>query len=266
MKIALCVSGQMRTFDNPGIISLNKKLVNKLSCDVFISTWSNRGVSLWSQVGRPDMIDLQNAFLVDSITEEKIMKSFDNVRAIEIENYDDFNNKIGNIDIKDLLNNDFNSRYNNKISSYPELYKIYKANRLKQAYEDSGNFKYDVVIRTRPDIAHINTDIDVHFHDLADSVYHMNTDSTFFPLPRIYSLFFFGNSKTMDIISDSYNAFLELVAMDSCHHLPAFDSPRLLYNQCIKNGICIKTIHRTVGDVFRIEEDFNEYVLRFKYT
>lgn len=254
----------MRTFDNPGIIDLNRKLVKQFSCDVFISTWSNRGVSLWSQVALPNLKNLHDVSLIDPITENMILNSFDNVKSIEIENYDDFTNQIESVRVKNLLNGDTKSMFNSKVTSYPEMYKVYKANRLKKNHEDVGQFKYDVVIRTRPDVAHINTDIDVHFHDLNDSIYHMNTDLTFFQLPRIYSIFFFGNSKTMDVISDSYSVFLELADMDSCNHLTQFDSPRLFYNQCTKNGIVVKTIQKTVGDVFRMEEDLDEYVSRFK--
>ena len=42
MKIAVCISGEMRLFDNPYVIS-GFKFINDLSPDIFISTWSHKG-------------------------------------------------------------------------------------------------------------------------------------------------------------------------------------------------------------------------------
>jgi len=42
MKIAICLSGHLRTFDKT-FRSIKEKLLDVYDCDVFISTWNNLG-------------------------------------------------------------------------------------------------------------------------------------------------------------------------------------------------------------------------------
>ena len=49
MRIALLICGQMRTFDHPKVLNYLNKLIEKFNCDVFLSTWNNRGISVWSE-------------------------------------------------------------------------------------------------------------------------------------------------------------------------------------------------------------------------
>ena len=44
MRIALLLCGQMRTFDHPKVNEYVNKLIDKFNCDVFVSTWKDRGV------------------------------------------------------------------------------------------------------------------------------------------------------------------------------------------------------------------------------
>ena len=60
MRIALLICGQMRTFDHPKVLNYLNKLIEKFNCDVFLSTWNNRGISVWSEHALKEQADSQN--------------------------------------------------------------------------------------------------------------------------------------------------------------------------------------------------------------
>ena len=76
MRTALLLCGQMRTFDHPKVLEYTNKLSEKFDCDVFISTWKNRGVSMWSVRSQnpelyKDDVDDENADGEYSIDDER---------------------------------------------------------------------------------------------------------------------------------------------------------------------------------------------------
>jgi hypothetical protein len=88
--------------------------------------------------------------------------------------------------------------------------KIYLCNELKRKYELDNNFKYDLVIRLRPDLM-IGEPIPI------DVVKNINKNTVYYPSVNKYDLFTsnrvigitdqfaFGDSNSMDVYSDAYN-------------------------------------------------------------
>ncbi|MDR0579039.1 MAG: hypothetical protein LBG21_00330 [Campylobacteraceae bacterium] len=176
MKIALCVSGQIR---NLNIDSDIVKLANILKADVFISTWDKGGATSAydrffpnssiakliigiDNAGRycydiesfkKQYPNLYNLFYLDNIvSKEHIISILPNIIDINIEHMpDDFDvsRMLHDVIYPKKLLEIMPKRY---MYSLPMFYKIWDANRLKSEYENKNDFKYDCVIRTRTDI------------------------------------------------------------------------------------------------------------------
>lgn len=124
MKIALCLSGFMRSFETT-FSNLNKYLLQNYNVDIFIATWNINDLHL------------------TSLEEPKILNTYKPVKC-NIE-------KIINFDILPLKHKNINNKRNiNSLLSM--FYKIEQCNNLKSQYEKENNFIYDCVIRFRPDI------------------------------------------------------------------------------------------------------------------
>jgi len=81
MRIALCISGELRTFNDENVIkNLNKYIIDDLSPDIFISTWEHVGYS-YHQNNNLDKIS--SSFLT-----EDLYKIYKNIKSINIENFD----------------------------------------------------------------------------------------------------------------------------------------------------------------------------------
>ena len=97
MKIALCLTGQYRTFDSDIVQkSLNHFVLNKYPCDVYFTTWKHRGISL----NHKNQIIYKDEF--EEITPDHILKYIPNA-IVDIEDYEGWKS---NLDSKyvDLLN------------------------------------------------------------------------------------------------------------------------------------------------------------------
>jgi len=87
-------------------------------------------------------------------------------------------------------------------------YNIFKTNQLREEYETSYNFKYDAIVRARPDVG-LNQIIDLRKFDLS-------TRGVFMPCPfyghpgrESNDLIGFGNSEVMSIYSNALHHFKE---------------------------------------------------------
>ena len=170
MKIAVCVSGQMRDFKSK-IPSWSEHLFERNDCDVFVSTWAESGIS--TDVNRlfPKGVGAYYASELENGAESFVEKyktlfpgykpnshvsiadihSYPNVRGVIVENlprnYETEKTLFG-ISYPKKLQELFPRRYHN-LSMF---FKIDQCNRLKTDYENKHGFKYDLVIRIRPDI------------------------------------------------------------------------------------------------------------------
>ena len=139
MKVALCLSGHLRTYDKT-YESIYKELYDKYEVDTFISTWKNLGNKKYAADD-----PLPEGELVDVETVKKIYNpvtiSMDDAEIEPIAQK-----------LKKLFEN---CKFGNgdKMSQLSiMLYKIWHANEMRRAYENQNKFKYDVVIRARFDV------------------------------------------------------------------------------------------------------------------
>jgi hypothetical protein len=258
-RIAVLIIGELRTFDNKDLISHNNKnLFDKYNCDVFISTWDNRGYSF----NHGNIINRNRHN--ENINENMIKSVYKRCKKINIENHkkwvDDLPKEYKNIYDKGLYNGDILS----PSTAFEQLYKLKNVNDLKNEYEKEFNFNYDIVIKFRPDMCLIES-IDHEYinnfckiNNTFNKLYHLNPPSIYDP-NRIYDIFFISNSQNMNIISESYENILKLINDPFDNGLDKVNACRLLYLQAIKNNIIVEDIPYCYGDIYR-GEDFNEYV------
>ena len=154
MKIALLLCGQYRTLLDSKVLSYQNKFISKYNVDVFLTTWDDPGISLWDIHQKKE-----NIYKEITLTESELSK-IKNLREFKIFNFQKFVNNLEDIEFKNKLNNyielsKFNrmEKYNpiDYLTSYPQLFTIYEANKLKRHYEKKHFFKYDIVIKSRPD-------------------------------------------------------------------------------------------------------------------
>jgi len=108
-------------------------------------------------------------------------------------------------------------------------YRIYEVNKLKREYEEYNNFKYDVVIRIRPDLL-LFSNIPIELSYLSDKIYipKYSGSNVIFKLFKVNNFLgfglcdqlSFGNSKIMDIYSDLYLYLEEKIFSDLKCKLP----------------------------------------------
>jgi len=143
MKIAICLSGHLRTFDRTHQ-SLTEQLLDKYDCDVFVSTWKNLGNAFAYHCAYTKGADKE-----DPIIDESIVKDIYNPLAIHMDDaeVEPVSNK---------LKIDYNGRKTQNGAHMAQimcmLYKIWDCNNLKKEQEEKQGFKYDVVVRLRFDV------------------------------------------------------------------------------------------------------------------
>lgn len=245
-KIAICISGEMRFFNHPLVINGYKKFIEPHNPDVFISTWDHVGVSM-----NHGYIDPNQNKPVDFSLEGSIKSVYHNIKSLRIENY---NKWIETIDT-DAKNKIYGGRYNPlTVNSYSQIYKICDSIKLKSQYEKDHNFNYDIVVRFRPDNLMVNQ---FNFEIDPNTIYNINFGGAYYP-KRIYDILFYGDSKSMDKISNTFIEYLNLLYHDFNNELCKRDACRLLYLQSMLSGLEVKTTNARLCDIYR-GQSFDEY-------
>jgi hypothetical protein len=147
MKVALCISGQMRQFEL-AYGSIKKYILDPLSPDVFIFTEKQRGIT--------NRVDFEGSKSKLDIVDKEEINSFFN--PTELEFFDppkNLHRKLHGVRIPDeLVNAESPPQSPNRWKgNLPNFYGIYKCNQMKSNYEYRKGFNYDLVIRLRPDLA-----------------------------------------------------------------------------------------------------------------
>ena len=132
-KIALCLSGYLRTFEEcyPSIL---KNIIADNDVDIFIHTYDKIGNSSGWRFPIDLSQDINMEFL-ENLPNLKVLaiQKWDNIKY-QFEKFRDLCPMVTNINVIATI-----------------FYKIYHCNELKKQYELENNFKYDLVIRTRGD-------------------------------------------------------------------------------------------------------------------
>jgi len=138
-NIALCISGQMRTYRKCyGFLLEN--ILNPLDPDVFIHTWRKQGGTTKNSGTSP---------VGDKIVTEQTLENLYSPVSVCIEdfNQDYFTQKDGVI-VPDELK-EATEHWKGNI---PMFYKMYECNKMKLRHEEREEFTYDIVIKIRPDL------------------------------------------------------------------------------------------------------------------
>lgn len=141
MKIAVCLAGHLRTFEKCHE-SLRKNVLDKYDCDVFISTWENRGNTLYHahyQKGYDESDERVDMELVNSIYKPCEM-IVENPLSEEI------------AAIKRPFTGMLSRNGANIENVVPMFYKMWNCNSLKRDYETKFDVKYDLTLRCRFDV------------------------------------------------------------------------------------------------------------------
>lgn len=133
------------------------------------------------------------------------------------------------------------SKNNLKPNTISMFEKIYKCNKLKSDYEKQFNFKYDIVIRMRPDIM-IYSDFDFSNFDkkyLYYPIYNGHAIDSYIDIPMLSNIAIpdqisYGSSEIMDKYS---NIYFDLYKKDD---FKCIMPERLLKKYLIQNKIPIK--------------------------
>lgn len=98
-----------------------------------------------------------------------------------------------------------------KLSWDPLFYSFEYSILLKQQYELENNFIYDVVVKARPDVVYDPRNRFPFHHNMPFATCYTSTSINRFPSefnkPCFDDVMFFGNSKTMDLMSGLYKYY-----------------------------------------------------------
>lgn len=221
MKIAICLSGHLRTYQHTigNFLKLRDFLKQLGEVDVFISTWDIlNSNSSWSrslnttsennnninekeiiELYKPTKINIQN---FNSLKHLFLTKNFTSFKPSE--------------ELKDSRRGDKDLLY-----SIPQFYKIFDCNSLKSLEENEKGFTYDFVIRQRFDHFFSNF-IDLNSLD-KDIVYigiehQYNLQDPKWTLSNGYSAcdqFAIGSSQNMDLYSSVYTNLSNLMKKET---------------------------------------------------
>lgn len=183
MKIAVCMSGHMRTYEK-SLPYIKEQLLNYHNCDIFIHTWEDKKTN-WNHV----------------IKEYK-------PKSICIEEQKQF---LDNYPNKHLTSQHIRSNLG-VIGMY---YKIYKCNELKIEHEKIYN-KYDIVIRIRPDgILNKKIEFEIEFEsEFLNNIYvTVGNNNTW-----ISDTFAYSSSENMNLYSNTYNHLNEFYDKENSLH------------------------------------------------
>lgn len=203
MRIAILLTGHFRTWNTTKFSFFNHILnVNKNhTIDIFIHTWNTMGYSSvgFDTIKSQELTDLDKEIIhkygcskhslqsplldVDSVISELKPKS------IVVENENSMKEKIYN----NISN--YQDAHDNVCfipNSYANYRNVFMCNNLKTEFENINKFKYDIVIRTRPDVLY-KRDM-IFTDDIKNKCVYMNNN-------YVNDILFYGDSYSMDIFN-----------------------------------------------------------------
>ena len=241
MRVAILYCGQMRTFDHPIPVSTIEQYLTPFNPDIFVATWSNRGISFAIENNHHQEESL-------TISAELLNAHYPKLITSSIL---DFNSWLEKLDpelakmyvgIKDT--------WGQPVTAIPWFNQMYIASQLKQQHESTHNFKYDVVLVTRPDIWILGIPA---FQEMkANTIYHTNIGRVYWP-NRIYANFFYGSSSNIDDLLTAWLDIKTLFQHPFNNGLDYRDPCRLLYIQACNKGINVETMPKYIADPYRFE-------------
>jgi hypothetical protein len=211
MKIALCLSGHMRTHVWAHQF-WQKNLLSLYDVDVFIHTWDTvgpRSFGKYSTEHNPVPREDYNSGILSSpeINISEVISTW-NPKQFVVDAYADFHDTFQKQIVPILNERDRRGipagfEHHHPLSVRSMLYKRFVCNQLKIEYEQVNNMKYDLVIQTRPDIVLTSPISDDILHDHSLLYFHNCRSVT--PDPEINDFGCIGSSENIDVWCDLYN-------------------------------------------------------------
>lgn len=249
MKTAICISGQLRCFDDPLILkNVFQYIINPLNADVFISTWRNRGSSFYL-----DWNKLKHSFDKNEIVDIQKIIDLYHPKKINVEDYNEWEkngmpDSIKNKTIKNgIIHNGLNAMF----------YKIYDANNLRKEYEEENNIKYDLVIRSRFDLIFVSPIEEEYLKNL-NVLWNNNCPYIYLPY-RVHDTFNFANAEIMNKFSEIYLNLPTYWADSRYPQLERHDPPRIIKVFCAEHNILDKSFKDRFYDVYYDKDYFTNF-------
>jgi hypothetical protein len=259
MKVAYCIAGELRTFDDENVRKYLKEFIlDPLNPDIFISVWDHVGSSKHQHLVPGGAEKISKDFTIESIKE-----SFPNIKDIKIENFDSW---LDNIDpyLKEVFLNwrdkgSFSGYGAGFASSIPYMYKTYDSISMKKKFEESNDFKYDIVLKGRPDLLFVNH-LNLTNYSKPNTVYHNNFGPRGWHWPnRIYDIFFYSDSDTIDKMMGVWPDYRSLIDDSFDNGCGRLDACRILFLQASRNGINVESYPKRFGEVYR-KDDIEHFI------
>ena len=232
MKVALCFSGGIRNFKD-NFESIRNCLIDPLEADVFIHGW----------YFKVDEIENKHKMYRKEETSQSEVLIYAKPKKYELEAY---NKEKEQEMINKFLIDKIQEKYKDKsdlCQLFPNtcgmLWSIYKSNLLKCEYEKEHNFKYDIVIRCRPDFEYY-TKLNFDILRLVDN------NTILLPLDNYaYNTqqcdkFAIGTSENMDYYS---NIQSQLIEYSNKYPNDFWDGPKIIKKHLTLKNIQIKWIY-----------------------
>ena len=232
MKIAICISGHLRTIKQ-NISTLISNVLDGNDCDLFIHTWDKVGIEKpvwWSPSG-----DSVNEYSYETIN---FIASQTKITACTIEKFIDF--------------------YDSKFDSYNQTnpcsfqgfvsmwYSKKKSFELATNYSQSTNTEYDIYFITRPDIQYEDK---IVFE--SDDNFHVNKNLFANFVGRLSDIFFYGNKAIITNVVKIIDNLEPLLKAN-------LDTEKLYKRHVEYLGMNLKTIEcgikqlRTSGEIIEV--------------
>ena len=187
--IALCISGQMRTF-RKCYGYLYENIIQVLDPDIFVHVWEKTGITTNARF----VNDIEN----DTVTHETLESLYSPESAV-IENFEQkYHTELDGVRIPRQLKKDSEGWKGN----IPMFYKMKKCNDLKSEVEREHGFRYDFVIRIRPDLM-VTEPIPEKVFENEEIVWYLNNDTK--AGQSISDQFAISSSANMDYYTSVWN-------------------------------------------------------------
>lgn len=251
-KYALCLSGQFRYVEE-AIRKLMDNLIIPYNCDVFIYVSNAKNMTKLEYTkyeSNNEIIKLLKDNFKDYLKSYKVSGTDkyiyinSDMNIVEFENTNEFSSekkapwelstqKFAENVSKENFNNYFDKCKNLDMFVHPKNKKEYYCNELKKEYEEKNNFKYDIVLVTRLDIALDNNTF----------IFENIKDKTIY-LYKVWECIYYGNSESIDIAVNKWNLIHDFMIKKYGFNNVLPDIDITIYNNLVSYG---KTLNGTGG-------------------
>ena len=194
MKIALCISGQMRNFRG-NFSRFYRTVIEPTDPDIFIDTWSDAGSSTVNR-------DQDAAEYADCLISKETLEEYYHPVCVRVEDFKDtYLDKLDGV----ALPSELKQFVPRSKGTLPMYYKMYRCDMLRQEYEQKHGFKYDLVIRARADMF-LDEVLDLEKLKKHNAIYRVKPRGYEVYPSFVWDVFFIGNSEVMSNVCGAWGS------------------------------------------------------------